>query len=137
MKKQSKEVRLAAGEIEILEILWRENGQTISQAHEALDKKVGYTTVQTRLNRLVEKGLVKRSGLHPAVYEALIQPEDVTRKDLDSLLKHVTFGQIVPLVAHLVKDRKLSVDEIHELKGLIEQAEQAQRHQKFKGGRHE
>ena len=137
MKKRSKEVRLAAGEIEILEILWRGNGVTISQAHEAIDRKVGYTTVQTRLSRLVEKGLVKRSGLHPAMYEALIQPEDVTRKDLDSLLKHVTFGQVVPLVAHLVKDRKLSIDEIRELKDLIEEAEQSQRQQKSKGGRHE
>ena len=99
---------------------------TISQAHEQLERKVGYTTVQTRLNRLVEKGLVQRTGLHPASYEALIQPDAVTRGDLNSLIQHVTFGQVVPLVAHLVKDRTLSEDEIRELRRLIDDAERAQ-----------
>lgn len=126
MKKRAKEVRLAAGEIEILEILWRNKSLTISQAHEMLERKVGYTTVQTRLNRLVEKGLVQRTGLHPASYEAVIQPEDVTQGDLNSLIRHVTFGQVVPLVAHLVKDRALSDDEIRELRQLIDDAERAQ-----------
>ncbi len=134
MKKRAKELRLAAGEIEILELLWRHTTLTISQAHEAMERKVGYTTVQTRLNRLVEKGLVRRTGLHPASYEAVIRPEAVSRGDLDSLVRHVTFGQVVPLVAHLVKDRKLSEDEIRELKQLIDEAELAQRPKKSKGG---
>ena len=127
MKKQAKDLRLAAGEIEILEILWKNSSLTIAQAHETLERKVGYTTVQTRLNRLVDKGLIRRCGLHPATYEAVIQPADVSRGDLDSLVRHVTFGQVVPLVAHLVKDRTLSVDEIRELKDLIDEAERAQR----------
>ena len=125
MKKEAKQLRLAAGEIEILEILWRHESLTISQAHETLRPKVGYTTVQTRLNRLVEKGLVRRTGLHPAAYEAVIQPDAVSRGDLDSLIRHVTFGRVVPLVAHLVKDRNLSDGEIRELKQLIDDAEQA------------
>ncbi|WP_010583603.1 BlaI/MecI/CopY family transcriptional regulator [Schlesneria paludicola] len=133
MKKSAKEVRLAAGEIEILEILWRNKSLTISQAHEMLERKVGYTTVQTRLNRLVEKGLVQRTGLHPASYEALIQPDAVTRGDLNSLIRHVTFGQVVPLVAHLVKDRTLSNDEIRELRQLIDDAERAQNQAQSKG----
>ena len=134
MKKRPKVLRLAAGEIEILEVLWRKTSLTISQAHETLERKVGYTTVQTRLNRLVEKGLVRRVGLHPASYEAVIQPEAVSRGDHDALMRHVTFGQVVPLVAHLVKDRKLSEDEIRELKQLIDEAEQAQQPTRTKRG---
>lgn len=137
MKKQTKkaepQIRLAAGEMEILEILWRHASLTIAQAHEVLEPKVGYTTVQTRLNRLVDKGLVRRTGLHPASYEAVIQPEEVSKGDLNSLVKHVTFGQVVPLVAHLVKDRPLSADEIQELKNLIDQAERTQQSAKPKG----
>ena len=133
VKKQPKELRLASGEFEILELLWRNKSLTISQTHELLERKVGYTTAQTRLNRLVEKGLVQRTGLHPASYEALIQPEAVSRGDLESLLRHVTFGKVVPLVAHLVKDRTLSEEEIRELKQLIDEAERGQRKQKPKG----
>ena len=130
MDKQHKDLRLAAGEIEILELLWRNGSLTISQTHELLQKKVGYTTAQTRLNRLVAKGLVRRTGLHPAGYEAVIQPDAVTRGDLDSLVRHVTLGKVVPLVAHLVKDRQLTADEIRELKSLIDEAERAQQVQK-------
>jgi BlaI family penicillinase repressor len=130
MKKQAKDVRLAAGEIEILELLWRHGSLTIAQTHERLERKVGYTTAQTRLNRLVAKGLIRRTGLHPASYEAVIQPDAVTRGDLDSLVRHVTLGKVVPLVAHLVKDRKLTEDEIRELKQLIDQAERASRQPK-------
>ena len=133
MKKQAREMRLATGEIEILELLWRHKSLTIAQTHEMLERKVGYTTAQTRLNRLVEKGLVKRTGLHPAGYEAVIQPETVSRGDLDSLVRHVTLGRVVPLVAHLVKDRALSQDEICELKRLIDEAERGQSQQKPRG----
>jgi len=119
MKKRRKSLRLATGEIEILQMLWREKSVTISQAHESLERKVGYTTVQTRLNRLVNKGLVRKTGSRPANYRAAIKPEEVSRGDLDVLVERVTGGRIVPLVAHLVKDRELSEDEIRELKQLI------------------
>ncbi len=132
MKKRRKELRLATGEIEILEILWQAGAATIAQAHESHKRKVGYTTVQTRLNRLVEKGLAKRIGSHPASYQAVIQPEDVSRDDLKVLVDRVTGGRVVPLVAHLVKDRKLSSEEIRELKELINEAER--RNQKSKSG---
>jgi len=124
-----KRLRLAAGEIEILEMLWRENSVTISQAHRSLARTVGYTTVQTRLNRLVDKGLVRKTGSHPAKYSAGIKPEEVSRHDLDVLVKSVTAGHVVPLVAHLVKDRELSSDEIRELKQLILEAERKNRAQ--------
>lgn len=123
MKKRRTRVRLAAGEIEILEILWRDKSVTISQTHATLERNVGYTTVQTRLNRMVDKGLVRKSGSHPARYVAAIQPDEVSRRDLDVLVRRVTGGQVVPLVAHLVKDRELSHEEIRELKDLILEVE--------------
>jgi BlaI family penicillinase repressor len=134
MNTRRKAARLAAGEIEILEMLWRKESATISEAHEALAREVGYTTVQTRLNRLVAKGLVRKAGLHPARYQAAIKPEQVCRGDLDVLVESVTSGRIVPLVAHLVQDRELSDDEISELKRLIDEAERANRKPKSKGG---
>jgi BlaI family transcriptional regulator, penicillinase repressor len=134
MPGHSKISRLAAGEIEILETLWRKGSATIAETHEAMARNVGYTTVQTRLNRLVAKGLARKSGSHPARYEAAIKPEQVCRGDLDVLVESVTSGRIVPLVAHLVQDRELSDAEIRELKQLISEAERANRKPKSKGG---
>jgi predicted transcriptional regulator len=125
--KRRKAFRLAAGEIEILEMLWREKSVTISQAHAAFGQAVGYTTMQTRLNRLVDKGLVRRTGLHPARYQAAIQPEEVSKRDLDVLVQRVTGGRVVPLVAHLVQDRELLEEEIRQLKHLIDEVERKSR----------
>jgi predicted transcriptional regulator len=119
--------RLAAGEIEILEMLWRRQPVSIAEAHEALGQRVGYTTVQTRLNRLVEKGIVSRSADRPARYSAAIGPADVSRRDLDVLVDRVNAGRVVPLVAQLVRGRTLSDAEIRELKQLIDEAERQSR----------
>ena len=115
--------RLSPGEMEILQMLWREGGVTILQAQQALDRPVGYTTVQTRLNRLVAKRVVKRSTTRPAKYQAAVAPEDVSARHLDLLVERVSGGSVVPLVAHLVKDRDLSPEEIDQLKRLIDDAE--------------
>jgi len=126
--------RLLASELEILEMLWRSGSVTIVGAHRALGEQVGYTTVQTRLNRLVKKGVVRRSRSRPAKYSAGIAPEDVTSRDLDLLLEKVSRGRVVPLVAHLVRDRSLSASEIEELKRLINDAERQTRSQQRKRG---
>ena len=125
MKKKSNSTspRLTAGEIEILEMLWAAGAVTLSAAHKAMKRAIGYTTVQTRLNRLVEKGFVFRSDDRPAQYSAAVSPNDVSAGHLDLLLKRVSGGSVVPLVTHLVRDRRLSSDEVSELKALIEQAE--------------
>ena len=135
MNTRRKPARLASGELELLEMLWRIRHATLAEAHAALVRKVGYTTVQTRLNRLVAKGLAKKAGSHPAKYEAVIQPDQVCRRDLDVLVTSVTSGRIVPLVAHLVQDRELTDAELCELRQLIDEAERAHRKGKPKANR--
>ncbi|HVU44291.1 MAG TPA: BlaI/MecI/CopY family transcriptional regulator [Xanthobacteraceae bacterium] len=125
MSKKRKLPRLSAGEMEIVQMLWRTGGVTLSEAHGALDRPIGYTTMQTRLNRLVEKGVVSRTTDRPARYAAVVAPEDVSARHLDLLLERVSDGSVVPLVAHLVRDRMLSAEEIAELKQLIAEAEQS------------
>jgi BlaI family penicillinase repressor len=114
--------RLTSGELEILAALWRAGPGTISEVHAALGQPIGYTTVQTRLNRLVAKEVVTKSDERPAHYRAAFGPEEVSRRDLD-VLRRVNSGQVVPLVAYLVRDRMLSRDEISELRQLIDEAE--------------
>ncbi len=121
--KKRKQPRLSPGEMEILQMLWRRGPVTLSEAQTGLDREIGYTTMQTRLNRLVEKGLVSRTADRPAHYAAAVQARDVSAGHLDLLVERVTGGSVVPLVAHLVRDRALSPAEIVELKKLIAEAE--------------
>lgn len=115
--------RLLASELEILEMLWRSGPATIVEAQRAMPGQIGYTTVQTRLNRLCKKNAVKRSKESPARYSAAIKAEAVANGDLNILLDKVSGGRVVPLVAYLVKDRSLTASEIEELKQMIVDAE--------------
>jgi BlaI family transcriptional regulator, penicillinase repressor len=122
-KNHSQSNRLSRGEMELLGALWDSEGVTIVEAQRLLARPIGYTTVQTRLDRLVKKGVARRSKERPAKYSAAITREQVSAGDLKFILDRVTDGQIVPLVAHLVQDRALPQDEIDELKRLIAEAE--------------
>jgi len=115
--------RLTSGELEILAALWRTGPGTISEVHAALGQPIGYTTVQTRLNRLVAKEVVTKSDERPAHYQAAFGPEEVSRHDLEVLVRRVNSGQVVPLVAYLVRERTLTRDEISDLRRLIDEAE--------------
>ena len=123
MAKSKRMPRLLASELEILEMLWRAESVTILEAQQAMSGQAAYTTVQTRLNRMVKKGHVRKSRSSPAKYSAGISPEDVASQDLRLLVEKVTRGQVVPLVAHLVKDRALSATELSELRKLVDEAE--------------
>jgi len=125
-RRKQKVPRPSPGEFEILSMLWEQGPLTLSEAHQSFGnfgREVGYTTVQTRLNRLVEKGAVRRSRQRPAKYEAAVAREDVGARHIDILLDKMSDVRIVPLVAHLISAGSLSQEEIRQLKGLIAQAE--------------
>ena len=115
--------KLSSGEMELMSMLWEHGPLTLSEAHETLGRPLGYTTVQTRLNRLAEKGLVSRSDSRPAKYAAAVSRDDISANHLEVLLHRVTGGNIVPLVAHLVGDRSLTRNQLGELKKIIREAE--------------
>ena len=124
MSKNKADPRLGAGELEILQMLWRAGPVTILEAQRGMERPIGYTTVQTRLNRLVDKGAVVRTKDRPSRYRAAVRPDEVSARHLDMLLERVSGGSIIPLVAHLMKGRNLSVEEIAALKQFIAETEQ-------------
>lgn len=121
--------RLSAGEIEIMGMLWERGPVSLSEAHQALaaTRPIGYTTIQTRLNRLVAKGVVGRTDRRPASYVALVRPDAVGTRHIDLLLEKIGGLQVVPLIAHLIRDRRLSSAELAALKDLIAEAEKSSR----------
>ena len=125
-------VRPTAAEMELLGLLWSHGPSTIAEVHARLGR-AAYTTVQTRLNRLVDKKLAERSADRPARYASAVKREQVSAGHLGLLVDRLCGGRIVPLVAQLVAERSLSQDEIAELKHLIAAAEKSA--QQRKGGK--
>lgn len=114
--------RLTRGELQILQMLWQEKQVTISGAHQALGQPISYSTMQTRLNRLVGKGLARKTNDTPTKYEAAIQPQEVVESELRTLVQEVS-GGVVPLVAQLFREHQPSAKELDEIRQLIGQAE--------------
>ena len=114
--------RLTSGELQLLEMLWRAGPVTIAEAHQALASPIGYSTVQTRLDRLAGKGLANKTRDTPTRYVAAVNPSEVMQSELRTLVQQVS-GGVVPLVAQLFREHQPSTDELDEIRRLIQQAE--------------
>ncbi len=117
-----KATRVSAGEMDLLSMLWSEGPLTLREAYERFPDfgaPVEYPTIQTRLNRMVEKGLVERSADRPARYRAVATREQVTSGHLRQIIENLTQGDVVPLVAKLLSDQTLSQSQIAELQELL------------------
>jgi BlaI family penicillinase repressor len=131
-----RQARPSARELEILAMLWDRGPLTLAEAHQCFEhfgQRVGYTTLQTRLNRLVEKKLLIKDKGRPAKYRAAVTSDDVGAHHLDLLLDKLRGDSVVPLVAHLISGRRLKPDEIRELKQLIAQAEKGNQERRKAG----
>lgn len=121
MGKKKSKIQITTGEMELLRILWELGGATISQVHKELASRgnvLAYGTVQTRLNRLVDKAAAHRVGF-PGEYRALLKPEDVTEPYYDNIDKFCG-GSIIPLLSHLASKRKFDAEEIQLLETIVQ-----------------
>ena len=119
-KKNNKKplVPLSEGEMELLDLLWKLGPSSLTVVHKNYSRPIGYTTIQTRLNRMVDKGVLSRSADYPAQYEAVVRTEVASNSFFETAAK-ISGGSLAPLIAHLTEKRKLKPDEIALLKELI------------------
>ncbi len=122
MPGKKSDVKLSEGEMELLKLLWELGPSPLSQVHQNYHRKIGYTTIQTRLNRMVDKGVVTKSDTYPTLYQAVLETGDASKRYFE-IVQNMFGGSIVPLVAHMAKDRKLTPEEIAMLKKVIRENE--------------
>ncbi|MFG0318003.1 MAG: BlaI/MecI/CopY family transcriptional regulator [Planctomycetota bacterium JB042] len=91
-------------------------------AVEALAASDGWSTstVKTLLRRLVEKGFLRTTRVgNSFLYSPTESALEVLRDEADALLEGATAGTVGPLLAYMVKQSRLSADDLAELKELI------------------
>lgn len=105
----------------MLRVLWREGFCSLREVFEQLDGAHAYTTVQTMLDRLVEKGLVVRDRKsRPARHKAKVTRSQVVRHYVGLMLESVCDGP-GPLVLQLLRDESFSAEELAEINRVIGQ----------------
>jgi predicted transcriptional regulator len=120
MKKPT--IKLTKFEIEIMDALWQLGRGSIREIHEALPakKRPAYTTVQTMVRRLEEKGAVaqvKKIG-NALIFAPAITQQAAHRRLIDELLS-VFGGSARPLMAHLAAAGKLTLADIREIEQML------------------
>ena len=121
--------KLTKLELQIMETLWERGACSIREIREAFPERnrPAYTTVQTTVYRLEGKKALCRSKKisNAHIFEAAISRNAAQRRLVDELLS-LFGGKIQPVMSHLVRSGKLTLDD-------VKQAEQAIRTRRSKG----
>ncbi|MCA9072552.1 MAG: BlaI/MecI/CopY family transcriptional regulator [Planctomycetaceae bacterium] len=120
---------LSKGEMEVARVLWDLGSATVREVHEAFppDREIDFTTVQTYLRRLEQKGYAraKLQG-RTRVYSPRVKPRTVIRETLDDLIDRLFGGETLPLMRHLIEEGKVSAEDLAELRSMIDDMEREQ-----------
>jgi BlaI family transcriptional regulator, penicillinase repressor len=115
---------LTEQELEIMKVIWERQSVTVRDVYEALRerKTVAYTTVMTMMNILETKGhLVKRPEGRAYVYEPSQAQTQVISGMVQDFVDRVFDGSAQPLVLSLLREKKLSREDLDEISRLIEE----------------
>ena len=114
---------ITEAEMEVLKALWKSGGGTVRDISECLPKKNqrAYTTLQTLLKRLEDKGAVTRIKDNvPHVYKALVSRQSLMRSRLKSIAEEFCDGSAGSLVMALVEKKRFTKEELASFQDLIE-----------------
>jgi len=118
--------KLTPLELQILESLWNQGRLSIREVQESFpeSERPVYTTIQSSVYRLEEKGAVRRlrkiGNAH--IFEAVVSRRDASGRLIDDLLG-LFGGRTQPVMAHLAESGKLTLDDIRNAEKLIRELE--------------
>ena len=119
---QARKPVLTAQELEIMKIVWRSGASTVRGVYEDLleRRRIAYTTVMTMMNILEQKGYLKKTQKDRAyVYQAAKPQKQVIRGMVREFVDRVFNGSAEPLLLHLVEDRRLSEEDLDEIRRML------------------
>src|SRR5687767_10118797 len=121
--------RLSRFELELMNVLWRLGRASVREVHEALPtkKRPAYTTVQTVMTRLQEKGALRqvRKVGNAHIYEPAIPQASAYRRLVDELVS--LLGGSRPVMAHLVESNQVSLEDLREMEKVLRESERGRK----------
>lgn len=117
--------KLTPLELQIMDALWTRGRLSIREVQESFPAadRPAYTTIQTTIYRLEEKGAVRRARKigNAHIFEPVVSRRDAGGRLIDDLLK-LFGGRTQPVMVHFVETGKLTLDDIREAEKLIKEA---------------
>ncbi|MFZ6873194.1 BlaI/MecI/CopY family transcriptional regulator [Undibacterium sp. Di27W] len=117
-----KNIAISEAESLVMETLWQQHPMAAEEVSAILVQQQDWqeATVKTLLNRLLKKGAIKaeKDGRR-FLYSPVLKREQWLMSESKGFLDRMFNGRIAPLVAHFSEQKKLSRQDITELKRLI------------------
>jgi len=114
--------KLTKLELQIMETLWNRRNASIREIQETFPEKSrpAYTTIQTTVYRLEDKGAVRRlkkvGNFH--IFESAISRKAAQRRLIDDLLA-LFGGRTQPVMAHLIESGRLTLEDVKEAEKVL------------------
>jgi predicted transcriptional regulator len=117
---------ISDAELAVLDELWKKPAGPI-ELQERLARRGpdwAYTTVQTLLHRMLEKGFVSRKKVGVTqVYSARLDRDELLARHVADLADRLCDGAMSPLLLSLVKTKRFSRAELARFRALLEESE--------------
>jgi predicted transcriptional regulator len=117
---------LGQAELEILRIVQEQEPVTVGEIAQqvAADTGKARTTVATTIERLLQKGFVKRKKVEGKYrYSARLSKTELLRGLVQRFVDGTLGGSLSPFVAYLAENPDLTSDEIEQLQQLLRELE--------------
>ncbi|MBS0335209.1 MAG: BlaI/MecI/CopY family transcriptional regulator [Proteobacteria bacterium] len=119
-------MKISTAESVVMGALWERSPLTAEEIAGEVAAGQGWTeaTVKTLINRLLNKGAIaaERDG-RKYRYRPVLAREAYVEAESQGLLDRLFDGRLAPLVSHFSETRKLTAEDVAELKKLIEDFE--------------
>ena len=118
--------RFGRVQLRIMKALWKKGRATAREITDALSarQKIAHSTVQTLLRKLEAKGAVGHDVEDRTfVFRPLVTREATTRSATRDLVSRVFDGSAYGLIAYLVRNERMSREELDEIRKLIRKGE--------------
>lgn len=115
---------LTERESQIMEVLWELKIATSEQVRQRLSGNPHDSSVRTLLRVLERKKFVKvDSSQRPALYSAAVPRGKAQKKAVKNLLQQLFGGSAESLVARMLEDKQLTVEQLDELKKSLAESQ--------------
>ena len=115
-------MKISAAESVVMEALWRREPMSAEEIGAEVAAGQGWSeaTVKTLINRLLKKGALSatKDGRR-YLYRPKLKRAAYVQAESQGLIDRLFDGRLAPLVSHFSEQRKLTAEDIAELKALI------------------
>ena len=120
-------VTIGDSELEVLKALWAHGPNTvrdISSILESQGRTWAYTTVQTMLHRLCDKGVVVTEKVgNVNRFEAALSRDNVVQEQLSQLMGRFGEAGVAPLMLAVVENNRFTPEEIEMFRRMLDRLE--------------